>query len=151
MDYARNPVIFSHSNPRALKDHPRNITDEAIKACARTGGVVGINGIGDFLGKNDDRTETFVRHVDYVAQLVGPEHVGIGIDYVFDMQELDDYLKANPDVFPPQDGWEEGVKIVRPEQIPEIAEALLKLGYSMDDLRLIMGGNHLRIAQEVWK
>ena len=44
-----SPVIFSHSNPKGLRDHPRNISDEQIKACAKTGGVVGINGIGNFL------------------------------------------------------------------------------------------------------
>ncbi len=45
MEYSSKPVILSHSTPRALHDHPRNVTDEAMRACARTGGVVGLNGI----------------------------------------------------------------------------------------------------------
>ena len=151
MEHSTNPVIFSPSNPYAIKAHPRNIRDEAIKACAQSGGVIGINGIGDFLGDNDDRTETIVRHIDYVVQLVGPEHVGISLDYVFDQQELDDFLKANPETFPPELGYGAGLKIVRPEQIPEIAESLLNLGYSDNDMRLILGENHLRIANQVWK
>src|SRR5690606_36645690 len=63
IDYSKNPVIFSHSNPRALRDHPRNIPDELMKACAARGGVVGINGIGLFLGENDNSTEAIVRHI----------------------------------------------------------------------------------------
>ena len=62
------PAIFSHSNARALRDHPRNIPDDLITACAATGGVIGINGIGIFLGDNDNRIETMIRHIDYVAK-----------------------------------------------------------------------------------
>ena len=53
IDESPTPVIFSHSNARALVDHPRNIPDDLIKACAARGGVVGVNGIGIFLGDND--------------------------------------------------------------------------------------------------
>jgi membrane dipeptidase len=80
------PVIFLHSNPKGVRDHARNITDEQIKACAKTGGVVGINGVGDFLG--DTKSETLIAHIEYVLDLVGPKHVGLGLDYVIDKQEL---------------------------------------------------------------
>jgi membrane dipeptidase len=69
MSYSSRPVIFSHSNARALYDHPRNIRDEAMRACAATGGVVGLNGISIFLGNNDNSTETFLRHLYYAVQL----------------------------------------------------------------------------------
>ena len=78
------PAIFSHANPRSVFDHPRNITDDQIKACAKTGGVIGINGVGVFLGKNDNSTETFLKHLDYVAELVGPQHVGLATDTMYD-------------------------------------------------------------------
>ena len=122
-----------------------------IKACAETGGVIGINGLGTFLGENDASTHSIVRHIDYVAQLVGPRHVGLGLDYVFDMQELDDYVAGNPKMFPPEDGYGAGVNFVQPEQVPEIAQSLLKLGYPAPDVRAILGENHLRIARMVWK
>lgn len=150
IERSRNPVIFSHSNPRSVREHPRNIRDEAIRACAETGGVIAINGMGDFLGENDDRTETIVRHIDYVAQLVGADHVGLGLDYVFDLQELAEFLKNHPDIYPPE-RYHGVMKMVRPEQIPEIAESLLWLGYSEGHLRMILGENHLRVARQVWK
>ena len=71
LDSTDRPVIFSHSNPRALRDHPRNIPDDLIRACAATGGVVGINGVGLFLGTGPPTAEVIVRNIDYVAQLVG--------------------------------------------------------------------------------
>lgn len=151
MERAQNPVIFSHSNPLGAWNHSRNVTDDAIKACAETGGVVGINGVGCFLGENDTRSETVVRHIDYVAELVGPEHVGLGLDYCFDRREMDDFLKNNPDIFPPEQGYASGIRIAAPEQIPEIAEGLLDTGYSEDEVRGMLGENHLRVARQVWK
>lgn len=151
MEYSSNPVILSHSNPRALHEHPRNVTDEAMLACARTGGVVGLNGIGIFLGDNDISTDTFVRHVDYVVELLGPDHVALGIDYAVDQKEVDEHIAKMRTTFPPGLGYERGVRMVPPEQLPEIVERLLQLGYSEDSLRGLLGANLLRVAKTVWK
>ncbi len=147
-EVSSKPVIFSHSNPKGLKDHARNITDEQIRACAQTGGVIGINGIGDFLGGTS--TELFVRHIEYVLGLVGPEHVGIGLDYVVDKQELIDYITNNPGVFPPEK-FNDFLAFVEPEQLPECTELLLQRGYSEQVIQGILGGNFLRVARETWK
>ena len=151
MEYSSKPVIFSHSNPLGLWEHKRNITDDAIRACAATGGVVCLNGVGIFLGENDASSETIARHIDYVAEKAGIDHVGIGLDYVFDMEELNEYLRQNPDTFPPEGGYADGVKFVEPEQAPEIVDALLGLGYQDKDIAKILGGNLLRVARAVWK
>ncbi len=151
MEYSSNPVIFSHSNPSGAWRHRRNISDELIRACARTGGVVGINGIGLFLGANDSSTDAVVRHIDYVVRLAGPEHVGLGLDYVFDRQEMDDAVRANPATFPPEEGYGEGVGLVEPERIPDIAARLRALGYGSHELNMILGGNWLRVARQVWR
>ncbi len=148
---SEKPVIFSHSNPRALKDHPRNIPDELIEACARTGGVQCINGIGIFLGDNDTRTETFVNHIDYVVQKIGAAHVGIGIDYMFDKSAVEEALASMQGTWPAGFGYEPGIKTMELEQFPQITEELLKRGYSEQDIRGILGENLLRVAQEVWK
>ena len=150
-DMATKPVIFSHSNPSALRAHPRNIPDDLIRACAATGGVVGINGIGTFLGDNDNRSETFARHIDHVAQLVGPQHVALGLDYVFDTQELDDYLDKMGHTFPAELGYEKGVRMVAPEQLEAVVQTLMEWGYSDADLRAVLGGNLMRLARSVWK
>lgn len=151
MEHSKSPVIFSHSNPKSLWRHPRNIGDDMIRACAEADGVIGINGLGTFLGNNDISIENYVRHVDYIVQLVGPRHVGIALDYVFDQEELAEYIKEHPDVFPPEKGYSAGLEMVPPEQLTGIITALRKRGYSDADLRLIAGENHLRIAQKVWK
>ncbi len=151
MEYSQKPVIFSHANPSAVHNHPRNISDEAMRACVASGGVVCLNGIGIFLGNNDNSTETFVRHLDYAVQLIGAQHVGLGLDYVFDQQELDDFLAKMKGTFPAGMGYDAGIRMVAPEQIEAIVERLIGMGYTEVDLQAILGQNLLRVARAVWK
>ena len=151
MEMSAKPVIFSHANPRALRDHPRNIRDDQIDACARSGGVVGINGIGIFLGDDDNRTETVIRHIDYVADRVGPEHVGIGLDFVF-RRGLDEYPPGFEASlwWPPQHSYVGRSNFVEPERMPAIAEGLVRLGYAESAIRGVLGENFLRVAEATW-
>jgi membrane dipeptidase len=148
---ATRPVIFSHSNCAELHPHPRNIPDELIRACAATGGVVGINGVGIFLGPNDISSQTYARHVDHVVQLVGPQHVSVALDYVFDTRELEEHLEKMRGTFPPGLGYELGARFVPPEQLEEIVATLQGWGYPDDDLAALLGGNLMRLARQVWK
>lgn len=144
---ATKPVIFSHSNCAALQAHPRNIPDDLIRACAKSGGVVGLNGVGIFLGNNDASSETYARHVDHVVQLVGPEHACISLDFVFDMSELEEYMEKMKHTFPPGLGYENGIRFVAPEQLTEIVAVLQGWGYKDDALRAILGGNLMRLRR----
>jgi membrane dipeptidase len=151
MEHVAGPTIFSHSNAYAIHPHPRNIPDELIKACAQTGGVIGINGLGPFLGDNDAGVEQLFRHIDHVAQLVGPDHVGLGLDYVYDMDELDSFFKQRPDLYPPEKGYGPNFRFVAPERLPALVQLMLDHQYSRESVGKILGANHLRVAAAVWK
>ena len=151
LEYARHPVIFSHSNPAGETPQPRNISDDLIRACARKRGVVGLSGIGAFLGATDRLIEKLLRQLRYVLDLVGPGHVGLSLDYAFDRAELDEFLRHNPTLFPAGLGTASGMPMVEPEAIGEIAEGLARDNLTDEQIRGILGHNWLRVATEVWK
>jgi membrane dipeptidase len=150
IDTSADPVIFSHSNARAVWDHPRNIPDDLMEACAARGGVIGINGIGPFLGPNRAGIASFIAHVEHALDRVGDDHVGIALDYVFDREELEREIATHPDLFPPAQ-YSHGMQMIEPWRLPEIARALAARGHSVTTLRKLFGGNHLRIAKRVWQ
>ncbi len=151
MEVATKPFIFSHCCVAGVVEHYRNITDEQIKACAASGGVIGMNGVGRFLDDKDATTESMFRHLDYVAGLVGPSHVGIGLDYVKNAPRFWDSARAAPEAWPLIGGKpHEDHANAQPEQLLELTELMLEHGYADDDVRGILGENFLRIAREVW-
>jgi len=145
-EWANNPVMLTHSNPKALMDHPRCVTDNVIKACAETGGTVGVTGYGGFLAGGDVSAENYFRHIDYVVQLIGPKHVSLSSDYVFDSDELESFL-ANPLLGPSTSI----PSMFAPEQFPDLIDVMLKRGYRDEDVTAIMGGNLVRLAHAIWK
>ncbi len=149
IEASASPVIFSHSNPRSVWDHPRNIPDALMRACAERGGVVGINGFGPFLGANDASTETIVRHIEYAIDKIGPDHVGIALDYVFDIAEFELAILEDPASYPP-DLYSAGAQMVPPAGLGDIHEALRARGHRAADLAKIFGLNHLGIAEQIW-
>lgn len=151
IDYSRQPVIFSHSNVLALKKHARNIPDELITACVRKGGVIGINGVNIFLGSGAADVERIADHIDYIVQLAGIDHVGIGLDYIFDQTEITTVTKKMTKTFPVTAGYDVTIEVVAPENFPQLTECLLERSYPEEDIRKILGKNLLRIAGQVWR
>jgi membrane dipeptidase len=149
LEHTRNPPIFSHSNPSALVAHPRNVSDELMQACAAKGGVIGLNGIGPFLGSRDDLVPALLRHIRYVIDLVGAQHVGLGIDYLFDRDEFATDIQSSPEMHSP--GISGAFAMIEPEDIPQIVDGLCEIGLSDSAVRGILGENWLRIARQVWK
>ncbi|MFA5713457.1 MAG: dipeptidase [Bacteroidales bacterium] len=150
--YSTRPVIASHSNCRALANHPRNLTDDMIKAIAKTGGVVQVNFYPPFLESSysekyhsiskkfsDDRVaaakeiskiappsyKVAVDHIDHIVDLVGVNHVGIGSDF--------DGIDVTP----------EGMKGIH--QMPLITKELKERGYSTSEIEKILGENLLKL------
>ncbi len=160
MQASSKPVIFSHANPLALVEHGRNISDEQIKAIAATGGVVCISGVSAFLGAAHPDATDLARHAAYVANLVGAQHVGIGMDNSFRQPELND---TPPDTasgkfdssfwWPANAGYRRGVSPMRypsPQTWQELPAALAKVGMQPQEINGVLGSNMLRVAAMCW-
>jgi membrane dipeptidase len=85
-----------------------------------------------------------------VVQLVGPEHVGLGLDVVFDAQPLMDWMRTRPDEWPDtRDPHWPGVRYAVPEQLPELIDLMLEAGYGERAVAAVLGGNLLRVCGAV--
>jgi len=146
------PVVFSHSNPIVLCDHQRNIRDGQIAACAQTGGVIGINGMGIFLGENDIGIETMLRHICHLSELVGADHVGFGFDFSPETGlDVGDILRSRPDYWPAGQRYDTpGIKHAGPSQLPDLVDGLNGRGFGDNEVRGILGENFRRVASIVW-
>jgi membrane dipeptidase len=83
---SKAPLIATHSNAHALSASSRNLTDDQIKAIGQSGGMIGLNFANGFLRpdglwRNDTEIDLMLRHVDYLMELAGPDHVGLGSDF----------------------------------------------------------------------
>lgn len=145
------PMIYSHSNFAALWQHPRNITDEQALECARTGGVVGINGVGIFLGANgpdegSQRLKAMADHIEYGVELLGIEHIGIGSDYSFDFEEFNNALAAHPEAFSEEYTRYGPLQWVPPEDVVTLPSLLRSRGFAEDAIAAVYGGNFRRLS-----
>jgi membrane dipeptidase len=150
IEASESPVIISHTNARELCDHPRCVWDDQIQACAAKGGVMGMTGLSGFLGGEGATPKRLVDHIDHFANLVGPQHVGLGLDYVYDMETFETFVARMPDRYPPESGYLE-MRQLEPEEAPRITQELLGRGYGEKEIRGILGENWLRVCRELWK
>lgn len=149
---AERPMVFTHSNAQAVHTCFRNIDDEQARACARTGGLVGISGSSEYLGDQQCRTETLFRHLDHYVQLLGPQHVCIGLDVVFNAEPLSRWAKARPDEWPmTRDPAWPGFNYAVPEQLTELVGLMLAHDYQEASIRDILGENYLRLTRQLWR
>lgn len=144
--FSKGPIIASHSNCRVLRDHPRNLTDDQIKAVADRGGATGINACGLFVEPPD--FEHLVDHIDHLVKVGGVEHTGLGPDFA---NYLLQYMTERERKRIPVE-WISPVKgYPGDEAFSRVADELAKRGYKGNDIDLIMGENFVRVFKEVLK
>jgi membrane dipeptidase len=139
---SRHPVLVTHSNARAVAAHPRNRSDEVIRAMASGGGVMGITVVRAFVGGRPAPTlDDVLDHFDHVARLVGVEHVGLGSDV--DVTAIDPATGRVRSFYAIQ-----GLDPVA--RVFQIADGLLRRGYGRRSVELILGGNFRRALTAIW-
>ncbi|WP_328396955.1 dipeptidase [Nocardia sp. NBC_00416] len=144
------PMVYSHSCMRSVWDHPRNITDDQAKACAETGGVVGITGVGIFLGPNTPTLEAMTRHLEYAIELVGIDHVGVSTDHSFDAEDFLAEVRARPQFFDESYTRWGPIRWMPPEIFVTLGDHLSRRGWSDDDIGAVLGANFARVARRTW-
>jgi membrane dipeptidase len=155
--YSKAPVVATHTGADRVYSHNRCKSDEELKAIASTGGVVGIFAMPWFIAENPQNTtvEHFLDHIDYVVELVGVDHVGIGTDWPMPQTKwmaLAFKKHVAPTIgFKKGDGpsieYVHGIKDYR--DFSNVTAGLLSRGYSDDDIVKIIGGNWMRVLREI--
>ena len=163
IETSEKPVAITHANARSFCDHPRNRTEESLKLLAERGGVVGACSFVPFLPNGHDSTvEDYVDAIDDMVQRIGIDHVGIGTDNTQDQPlEFWHYIAAQQGTRFPSTFADGSVPYTElcfqpqgmetPAELPKLAEVLLDRGHTGEDAVKILGGNWLRLFEEVWR
>ncbi|AHG93628.1 peptidase M19 renal dipeptidase (plasmid) [Gemmatirosa kalamazoonensis] len=156
-EVSKKPVLITHSNVRALANgHPRDKSDEAIRAVGKAGSVMGITGVRMFVKDREPTTiEDALDHFDYVAKMIGPEHLGVGSDIDLDgyddmPPELNKQLRAS---YKGSYGFRERIDIEgldHPKRMFDLTEGLIRRKYTDAQIEGILGGNFRRVLSEIW-
>ena len=129
LDISQQPIVCSHSSCRALCDHPRNLTDDQMRALAAKGGVMQVTMYPGFLVKEGEATvQDALRHLDHAIRIMGIDHVGIGTDF-----DGDGGVRGFADA----------------SEMINFTRQLLARHYSERDIQKIWGGNFLRVMGQV--
>jgi membrane dipeptidase len=169
---SEHPVVISHAGIHAITNNPRTVKDDQIKAVASRGGVIGISSFPTFNWRGDDRRphlSDFLDSIEYAIQLVGPDHVGYGSDYVAEPggypQSLRDYFIYQYDDYSPGKAainkkYREITAGVSKEDqlegyagfhhLPRVTQGLLDRGHSEADVQKVLGQNFMRVFRTVW-
>jgi len=130
IDEYQGPVLVTHANARRICDHPRNLDDSQLKRLADCGGVIGLNQVSDFV-RTDKKPELkdFMDHIDYVASLIGVEHVALGSDF---------------------DGADQ-VVLAGVDHYFQLENNLFQKGFNRQEMEMIFSNNAERVIRQIVK
>jgi len=160
IERSSKPVISSDSVSLAIANYPRSTSDDRIESIAESGGVCSINMVGAFVDLSNPKivtTDMLFKHIDYMVNLVGIDHVGFGSDYIPNVNITASLLQtpAGAAVFP-DNGYSaamaaKGIPTPAPYQIvAALVDKMLEKGYSETDCGKFLGGNMYRVMKQVW-
>jgi membrane dipeptidase len=163
VSYAKRPPVISHTGARALTDHPRNTSDDTIRAVAQKGGVVGVYFMPFLTLDSQPKGADLIAHIEHVAKVAGEDHVGIGTDNGVLPQATDAEAtrklnewaqqRINAGIAAPGEGlnvWPMVRDYNSVDRYRRLAGDLQKRGWSEARLEKLMGGNFLRVYREAW-
>ncbi len=156
---SKPPVLITHAGCKAVHDHPRNKTDEILKAVADKGGVVGIYDLPYLTASpKQPALDDYMAHMTHALKICGEDHVGVGSDSSLnawdmsaeDFKKMEDYRHKTGVAAPEEDRpmYVEGLNT--PRRIEVIADALLKRGYSQSVAEKVMGVNFIGALRRIW-
>lgn len=160
IEISKDPIALTHCCCRALYDHRRNKTDEIMKALTEKGGVMGINAFPIFVDSKVTTIENWANHIDHAVNVMGVDHVGIGLDLNDGLTIKDmppQYIHYAPkwviegalDKSPPAN-YPKGIEHV--QDLPNITKELVRRGnYTKEEIKKILGENFLRLYRKVWR
>ena len=161
LEISTKPVTVSHIGVQAVCPNPNNLSDERIKAIDQNGGVIGMEMVKTELKWGAQETgervtfDTVIAHMDHIADMIGTDHIGIGLD--FDNYELVHNIHRAMCPTPGSiEGFYTGIPKGdhmlddprHPGEAGVITEYMLRHGYTEDDIRKILGGNMMRLLGE---
>ena len=164
MAISERPFVFTHANAKAVSNSARNIDDEQIEACAKTGGVIGINAFSAFVKAEDPASasmDDFFAHIAHVVKVAGIDHVGIGLDQTETRRWMvSKGVGIDPNYSPerrervapkktyPVYSYVPGLETITGMAL--ITDEMVKRGYKEQDIKKIVGLNWLRVYRQVW-
>ncbi|MFF0741602.1 dipeptidase [Streptomyces sp. NPDC004111] len=148
LELATRPVMATHSSARALRDHHRNLTDDQLRGIAATGGTVCVNFFPEFVGATgaEQTVDRLADHFLHVLDVVGPDHVGIGADFIEEVDH-DTLPRCCEEEIP--EGFRLSLPgLSGPRGLPLVTEALVGRGLPEDTITKILGGNVLELFRK---
>ena len=158
IEFSERPVAITHANARSQHDHPRNKTDEAIRALVARGGVIGANAFPGFFPKGWEATlDDYLDAIDYLVQMVGIDHVAIGTDFSQEQpRAFWEWIFASQgtrpaaQLPPAPEPYRHLRGLSDAGELPNLAVGLLRRGYPPAGVQKVLGANWLRLLEEVW-